>query len=224
MKIKNQFFDESIMTLSVTQFDIDELNNLVESLLAKNILSSHQAVILSIQTDQLGVDELDILIEALAQYQLIVIGLKSTNADLLAFAKISNLAIFNQSSTSLKSNLDNDIQQGHTELPLISPRQLFSVDQIYAKNKDLVMLGNVKIGSEALSDKSIAIYAKAQGKLFAGINGDTNATIYVKDFQASLISIAGIYKAFDTVPASLCGKSVLVRLEQGVLNFNIDKE
>ena len=55
----------------------------------------------------------------------------------------------------------------------------------------------------------------------AGASGDRNARIYCLAFGAELVSIAGIFRVFEAIPADLIGKSVQIWLDGDKLRFDI---
>ena len=221
MEIVNQFITQSIMTLGITEFNLKKLTKTIENLLIKKKIATHQAIILNIQAQNLTVSQCAMLVELMSQFHLIVIGIQSNNVELIKFAHLSNLAIFNKENSKTNAHLSTNVTD-EKFLPLIIESKISSQEQVYAKNQDLIILKIIKPHAEVLSDQNIAIYATAQGKLFAGISGNKSATIFIRDFQASLVSIAGIYKTFDHIPASLYQKSVLIYLKDDVLIFKTD--
>lgn len=84
--------------------------------------------------------------------------------------------------------------------------QVRSGQQLYARGRDLVITGNVGAGAEVVSDNSIHVYGKLMGKVIAGATGDRSARIYCLAFGAELVSIAGIFRVFESVPADIRGK------------------
>ncbi|WP_425478687.1 septum site-determining protein MinC [Dyella terrae] len=88
-----------------------------------------------------------------------------------------------------------------------------SGQQIYARDRDLVVRGTVANAAEVIADGSIHIYGSLRGKAMAGAQGDTNARIYVTDFRAELVAIAGHYRVFEQIPKDLEGQSVQCWLE-----------
>jgi septum site-determining protein MinC len=92
-------------------------------------------------------------------------------------------------------------------------RPVRSGQQIYARGGDLVVLGNVGAGAEVIADGSIHVYGSLRGRALAGAQGDRNARIYSMDFQAELVSVAGIYKVFEKLPATLRGQAIQAWLE-----------
>ena len=99
---------------------------------------------------------------------------------------------------------------------LVINRPLRSGQQAYARGGDLVVLAAVNPGAEVIADGSIHIYAPLRGRALAGASGDTNARIFTTRFEAELVSIAGIYRTFESgIAAPLRSKPVQVRLTDG---------
>jgi septum site-determining protein MinC len=99
---------------------------------------------------------------------------------------------------------------------LVVDRPLRSGQQAYARGGDLVVLAAVNAGAEVIADGSIHIYAPLRGRALAGASGATTARIFTTRFEAELVSIAGIYRTFETgVPGDLAGKPAQVQLADG---------
>ncbi|HEX8778629.1 MAG TPA: septum site-determining protein MinC, partial [Rhodanobacter sp.] len=88
-----------------------------------------------------------------------------------------------------------------------------SGQQVYARDRDLVVTGTVANGAEAIADGDIHIYGGLRGRAMAGAQGDTDARIFVHDFRAELVAIAGHYRVFEQIPKDLEGQSVRCWLE-----------
>ena len=99
--------------------------------------------------------------------------------------------------------------------------QVRSGQQLYAKNRDLIVTGAAGASSEVIADGSIHIYGRLMGKVIAGASGDRNARIYCLAFGAELVSIAGIFRVFESIPLDLVGKSVQIWLDGDKLRFDI---
>ncbi len=99
---------------------------------------------------------------------------------------------------------------------LVIDRPLRSGQQAYARGGDLVVLAAVNAGAEVIADGSIHIYAPLRGRALAGASGETGARIFTTRFEAELVSIAGVYRTFETgIPEPLAGKPVQVQLSTG---------
>jgi septum site-determining protein MinC len=97
---------------------------------------------------------------------------------------------------------------------LIVDKPLRSGQRVYAKGADLIVLGAVSHGAEAIADGNVHVYGPLRGRALAGALGDTGARIFTTCMQPQLISIAGIYRTTDTeLDADVLGKPAQVRLE-----------
>jgi len=88
-----------------------------------------------------------------------------------------------------------------------------SGQQVYARDCDLIVTGAVANGAEVIADGNIHIYGGLRGRAMAGAQGDEKARIFVADFRAELVAIAGQYRVFEQIPAELEGQSVQCWLE-----------
>jgi septum site-determining protein MinC len=83
-----------------------------------------------------------------------------------------------------------------------------SGQQVYARDRDLVVTGAIANGAEVIADGSIHVYGSLRGRAMAGAQGDEKARIYVSDFRAELVAIAGHYRVFEQIPKDLEGQAV----------------
>jgi septum site-determining protein MinC len=98
---------------------------------------------------------------------------------------------------------------------VVIDRPLRSGQQAYARGGDLVVLAAVNAGAEVIADGSIHIYAPLRGRALAGASGAAEARIFTTRFEAELVSIAGIYRTFESgIPDNLTGRPVHVRLSE----------
>ena len=94
-----------------------------------------------------------------------------------------------------------------------------SGQQLYAESRDLTVLSAVGAGAEVIADGSIHIYGNLRGRALAGAQGNADARIFCREFNAELVAIAGHYQVMDDVPKELRGKPVQIWLEQDQLKF-----
>lgn len=80
---------------------------------------------------------------------------------------------------------------------------------------DLILTNSVNSGAEAITDNSLHVYGRAQGRLVAGATGDKDARIFCQVFNPSLVSVAGTYCLRDNLPEHVIDKSVQVRFVEG---------
>lgn len=89
-----------------------------------------------------------------------------------------------------------------------------SGQQIYAKEGDLVIIGDVGAGAEVIADGNIHIYGVLSGKALAGAMGNKETSIFCHVLYSELVSVAGVYKLSDDLPKEFLGKSCIVSLEE----------
>ncbi len=80
---------------------------------------------------------------------------------------------------------------------------------------DLILTNSINSGAEAITDNSLHVYGRAQGRLVAGATGDKDARIFCQVFNPSLVSVAGTYCLRDNLPADVIDKPVQVRFVEG---------
>ncbi|MCW8807883.1 MAG: septum site-determining protein MinC [Rhodanobacter sp.] len=88
-----------------------------------------------------------------------------------------------------------------------------SGQQVYARERDLIVTGAIANGAEVIADGNIHVYGGLRGRAMAGAQGDEKARIFVSDFRAELVAIAGHYRVFEQIPDDLEGQSVQCWLE-----------
>ena len=71
--------------------------------------------------------------------------------------------------------------------------------QIFAKDSDLIITGQVSPGAELMADGHIHVYGTLRGRILAGANGNHDARIFCQAFEADLIAIAGYYLTRDEI-------------------------
>ena len=105
---------------------------------------------------------------------------------------------------------------------MIIDKPLRSGQQIYARGRDLVLLGMVNAGAEVIADGSIHCYAPLRGRALAGAQGNTEARILTTCFEAELVSVAGVYRSLDEKQISQFGHGpVEVKLAEGAETLSI---
>jgi septum site-determining protein MinC len=94
-----------------------------------------------------------------------------------------------------------------------------SGQRVYARGRDLVVTATVGAGSEVIADGSVHVYGALRGRAIAGARGDAAARVFCQEFHAELVSIAGVFRVFETIPPELEGRAVQARLEGEDLHF-----
>ncbi len=111
------------------------------------------------------------------------------------------------------------------EAPVLHPPTLMqhqpvrSGQRVYARHSDLVVTSTVGAGAEVIADGCVHIYGPLRGRAVAGARGEVTARVFCQEFHAELISIAGVFRVFETLPPELAGKPVQAWLDGDDLRF-----
>ncbi len=98
--------------------------------------------------------------------------------------------------------------------PLVIDRPVRSGQQLYARDRDLVIIGGVSPGAEVIADGNVHIYGPLGGRAIAGARGRRDAGIFTLALQAELVAVCGIYRTFEEgLPPALAGKPVRISLD-----------
>lgn len=91
---------------------------------------------------------------------------------------------------------------------LIHTQHVRSGQRLYARERDLIITATVGAGAEVMADGCVHIYGSLRGRAMAGVRGDTGARVFVREFRAELIAVAGVFRIFEQLPAELAGHPV----------------
>ena len=106
-------------------------------------------------------------------------------------------------------------------LPALMQHQpVRSGQRVYARNRDLIVIATVAAGAEVMADGCVHIYGPLRGRVMAGVHGDTEARVFCQAFNAELVSISGVFRVFETIPADLAGVPVQAWLAGDDLRFS----
>jgi len=113
-------------------------------------------------------------------------------------AKAAGLSVLNYSqdvkSESVKKEPNTSIVEKTVHLPAqIINGTVRSGQQVYAKDRDLVVLGAVSHGAEVIADGNVHIYGTLRGRAIAGAKGFKNAHIFCNRLEGDIVSINGNY-------------------------------
>lgn len=101
----------------------------------------------------------------------------------------------------------------NVEGDLVHHQMLRSGQSINHVGGDVILTKGINAGAEAITDYSLHIYGKAEGRLVAGATGDKNARIFCMKFNPSLVSVAGTYCLKENIPAEFLNKAVEVSFD-----------
>jgi septum site-determining protein MinC len=102
---------------------------------------------------------------------------------------------------------------------LIHTQTVRSGQRVYARERDLIVIGTVGAGAEVMADGCVHVYGALRGRAMAGVRGDTTARVFTQEFRAELVAVAGVFKVFEQLPAELAGHAVQALLAGEELRF-----
>jgi septum site-determining protein MinC len=118
-----------------------------------------------------------------------------------------------QTETSSSEPPAIDTPETRDSTALLHTQLVRSGQRVYARHRDLIVSAGVASGAEVMADGCVHVYGSLRGRAIAGARGDSAARIFCQDFNAELVSIAGVFRIFETIPADLRGKPVQVWLD-----------
>lgn len=221
----------TIPTLLLLSTDLPTLENeLLKQITRTPHFFSNAPVVLDLSTLQQRSLTIDFkgLVKIMREFSLIPVGVKGGNEEQNKAANAAGLGTFPEhktveaapeatNTTTTPTPKKETSQQRRT---MVIKEQVRSGTQIYAKDSDLIILASVSPGAEVLADGNIHIYGTLRGRALAGAMGDTKASIFCKELDAELVSIAGSYKLNEEL--SLTKKSsgmTQIHLENDALQF-----
>lgn len=135
---------------------------------------------------------------------------------------IDNQLILADDSNNHQLNIQRESNSNNVEGDLVHHQILRSGQSINHVGGDVILTKGINAGAEAITDYSLHIYGKAEGRLVAGATGDKNARIFCLQFNPSLVSVAGTYCLKENIPTELLGKAVEVSFDSETgLVFNL---
>jgi septum site-determining protein MinC len=174
------------------------------------------------------VAEIHAVIEAVHRVGMLSVGLAGDVVELETVANALNLPILSSFRTPTRPApvLEPEQAAPITTEPtdsnvstLIHNQPVRSGQRIYARNRDLIVNAGVAAGAEVMADGCLHIYGPLRGRAMAGARGDSAARVFCQEFDAELVSIAGVFRVFETIPAELAGMPVQAWLAGEDLHF-----
>lgn len=199
---------------------------------------SFEPVILSLETETLDGLELAKIRELLARFGLNAISLKHPNPAAAELAEMAGMNWIETHNDTPHEKIEpaqtqtepNQTIQAPNQEPQNTPKITAQIEekkapetrfihhpirtgqQIYARG-DLVILATVNPGAEVIADGNIHIYAPLKGRAIAGAHGNTKARIFTRSMEAELVSIAGMYRMFESAKTPFLGKHTQIYLK-----------
>ena len=221
--------DLSLVALLLKTTDMAEVSRALKQQLAESPgFFGHDPVVIDISALSLMDDEtIDFksLIAVLREHALVPLAIKGASARLLDLAKGHGLV--DASDARIRRSMPLAEPQTPPPVVQVAPaptpvgamridKPLRSGQQIYAKGRDLIVMGMVNAGAEVIADGHIHVYGALRGKAIAGARGNPEAQIFAQVMEPELISIAGVYRTSENpLPKDVLGQPAQVSLQSG---------
>lgn len=141
--------------------------------------------------------------------------LHQTANDIVTNNTASNTTTSNNTAAAPDKFVASPHHQSQLEGDLVHSQMLRSGQSINHVGGDVILTKGINAGAEAITDYSLHVYGKAEGRLVAGATGDTNAKIFCLRFNPSLVSVAGTYCLKENIPTEYLDKAVQVSYLDG---------
>lgn len=138
-----------------------------------------------------------------------------TASDIVTNKTASNETTSNDTGAAPEKFVASPHHQSQLEGDLVHNQMLRSGQSINHVGGDVILTKGINAGAEAITDYSLHVYGKAEGRLVAGATGDTNAKIFCLRFNPSLVSVAGTYCLKENIPTEYLDKAVQVSYLDG---------
>ena len=140
-------------------------------------------------------------------------------------AKAAGLSVLNYSQdvkgATAKQQTNTSIVEKTVHLPAqVIHGTVRSGQQVYAKDRDLIVIGAVSHGAEVISDGNVHIYGTLRGRAIAGAKGYNEAHIFCQKLEAELVSINGSYWISDSLQGEHWGSAVQIQQKNDSLEIS----
>ena len=198
-----------VTVLNIFSEDIQQVKYEIQEVIAKSTASFvGKQVVIEPKIDLKDPTFIALLVEFLYQVEMVPVGIRTDNKAIQQQTEYAGLAVLLENTVEQESVLP---QQDMTALTVNNVR---SGQQVYAENRDLVVLGFVNPGAEVIADGNVHIYGKIEGKVFAGVSGLKTAKIFANNLDPEMITIAGQYQLSEDIEEEFKDGFVEVGLNQ----------
>jgi septum site-determining protein MinC len=168
-----------------------------------------------------GAEDMKAVVDAVSRAGMITVGLAHGTATVDALARELELPVLTyfRPQKSAPPVLPAADPQEITVPALMNHTPVRSGQRVYARHRDLIVTNTVGAGAEVIADGCVHVYGALRGRAIAGGRGDVSARVFCQEFHAELVSIAGVFRVFETIPAELAGKPVQAWLSGDDLRF-----
>jgi septum site-determining protein MinC len=181
------------------------------------------AIDLSCVRDEAAPPDFKAMIALFRRHRMLPVAARGGNAEQMAAALAAGLAEAPEGARAPREAAAAVVErivevQVAALPPMIVDKPLRSGQQIYARDRDLIVLALVSYGAEVIADGHIHVYAPLRGRALAGAQGNAQARIFATAMQAQLLAIAGVYRTGEAPwPDAVAGHAAMVRLVDGSL-------
>lgn len=171
---------------------------------------------------------LALIVEHLHQLGMMPIGVRSDNSIIQEQAQFTGLGIFTEdledaarpkTPPPAAETVIIEARKEELATAMVINRPIRSGQQVYAKNRDLIIMGSVNPGSEVIADGNVTVYGRVLGKVIAGHSGNFDAKIFAKELNPELVCIAGLYQLSSDIEDKHKQGWVVVELNEQVIEI-----
>ncbi|MFL6600511.1 MAG: septum site-determining protein MinC [Steroidobacteraceae bacterium] len=169
-----------------------------------------------------SVEEVRAVVDVVQRAGMLAVGLAQGGASVETLANALEMPVFTHIRAPSKPVpvVQAAAPPPEPALPALMQHQpVRSGQRVYARNRDLIVTATVAAGAEVMADGCVHIYGPLRGRVMAGVHGDTEARVFCQTFNAELVSIAGVFRVFETIPTDLAGVPVQAWLQGEDLRF-----
>ena len=223
--------DLSLVALLLKTTDISEVSRALKQQMAESPgFFDEDPMVIDVSGLSLVDDDtidLKLLMAVLREHALVPLAIKGASPALLSLAKgvglvdatdarIRRSVPLPEAATSQAPPVEQAAPPPAPVGAMCIDKPLRSGQQIYAKGRDLIVMGMVNAGAEVIADGHIHVYGTLRGKAIAGARGNGDAQIFAQVMEPELISIAGVYRTSENpLSKDVLGKPAQVSLQSG---------
>jgi len=219
----------NLFTLSVLHLYSTDINLLAEQLYIKiaqapRFFEGAPIVVnlIEVKNDEIDFVHLKSLIERL---NFNAVGVCNGSDEQHSQAKKAGLSVLNYSQDTKTESVKQEPNTSIVEKAVHLPAQVIngtvrSGQQVYAKDRDLIVLGAVSHGAEVIADGNVHIYGTLRGRAIAGAQGFKEAKVFCQKLEAELVSIDGNYWLSDSLQGEYWGNAVQITQKNNSLEIS----
>lgn len=217
--------DLSLVALVLNTTDMTEVSRALKHQMDESPgFFDQDPVVIDVSALKLADDQtidLNALMAVLRAHHLVPLAIKGASAALLSLARGAGLV--DASDARIRRSVPPVERVAPPPAPPAPPAAAMVIDkplrsgqQVYAKGRDLIVMGMVNAGAEVIADGHVHVYGALRGKAIAGARGNADAHIFAQVMEPELISIAGVYRTSENaLPSDILGKPAHVFLQSG---------